>query len=194
MTIARYPSPDLTDGHVSLRRWSEGDLRCIEEASHDRAITGGTSVPSRFTPEEGLDFVKRQWSRVTDGVGVSQAIVETNHDVAVGLAFLGFRPQEGVAGIGFWLVGSARGRGHARRAVHLLTSWALDGLDLVRVEAWTHVNNVPSQRVLLGAGFEHEGRLRNFLRDEGKPCDALVFSRVPEPSDGTRDAPARGTN
>jgi RimJ/RimL family protein N-acetyltransferase len=33
--------------------------------------------------------------------------------------------------------------------------------------------------VLRSAGFEHEGRLRNFLTIDGRPSDALVFSIIP---------------
>jgi ribosomal-protein-alanine N-acetyltransferase len=173
-----YPDPELTDGRARLRPWRLSDTDCIEEAATDRRIPEGTSVPAVFTPEEGIAFVRRQWSRLQDGAGVSQAVVDAATDRAVGLAILSLRPQIGVGGLGYWVIPSARGEGYATTAARLLSGWGLSTLGLDRVEAWVEPDNVESQRVLLSAGFEHEGLLRNFLRSGGEPRDALVFSRV----------------
>jgi [ribosomal protein S5]-alanine N-acetyltransferase len=173
-----YPDPELTDGHVRLRAWRMSDMGCIAEAATDHRIPAGTTVPAVFTLDEGAAFVHRQWSRIEDGVGVSQAIVDTATDRAVGLAILSLRPQAGVGGLGYWVVPSARGNGFATAAARLLGDWGLSGLGLDRVEAWVEPDNVASQRVLLSAGFALEGRLRNFLRSDGEPRDALVFSSV----------------
>jgi RimJ/RimL family protein N-acetyltransferase len=177
VTLA-YPDPELTDGHVRLRAWRLSDMDCIAEAATDPRIPEGTSVPAVFTLNEGAAFVRRQWSRIEDGVGVSQAVVDTATDRAVGLAILSLRPQAGVGGLGYWVVPSARGNGYATTAARLLGDWGLSAVGLDRVEAWVEPDNVASQHVLRSAGFELEGRLRNFLRSDGEPLDALVFSRV----------------
>jgi [ribosomal protein S5]-alanine N-acetyltransferase len=133
-----YPEPVLTDGIVALRPWAEADLDCVREASADPEIPKGTTVPARFTPAEGLAFIERQWSRSADGIGVSQAIVEARTDRAVGLVIVSLRPQQHVAGLGYWVVPSARGGRVATRAVRLLAPWALAALRLNRLEAWVH--------------------------------------------------------
>jgi len=153
-------------------------MDCIAEAATDHRIPDGTSVPAVFTVEDGTAFIRRQWSRIADGIGVSQAVADTGTDRAVGLAILSLRPQPGVGGLGYWVIPSARGNGYATTAARLLGDWGLSILGLDRVEAWVEPDNVESQRVLLSAGFEQEGRLRNFLRSDGEPRDALVFSRV----------------
>ena len=63
--------------------------------------------------------------------------------------------------------------------VSLVSDWALQELDVVRLEAWVDPDNVASQRVLDHAGFVREGRLRNFLRTAGRTTDGLVYARVP---------------
>ena len=113
----RYPSPDLIDGPTHLRTWRLDDLACIEEASTDRRIPEGTTVPDRYTPDEGRAFIERQWSRVDNGEGVSLAISSASTRAAIGLIVLTLRPQEGVAGVGYWVVPSHRGQGHAARVV-----------------------------------------------------------------------------
>jgi ribosomal-protein-alanine N-acetyltransferase len=110
---------------------------------------------------------------------VSQAIVEVHSDRAIGLMWVALRPQPHVGGMGYWIVLSERGRGVATAAVRLFVPWALGALDLWRLEAWVQPENLASQRVLRNAGFQQEGRLRNFLNIEGGASDALVFSTIP---------------
>jgi RimJ/RimL family protein N-acetyltransferase len=42
-----------------------------------------------------------------------------------------------------------------------------------------HPENVASARVRRNAGFQQEGRLRNFLSIDGSTSDALLFSVIP---------------
>jgi ribosomal-protein-alanine N-acetyltransferase len=171
----QYPPAKLTDGSIAIRRWLETDVDCVRQASLDPTIPPGTTVPADYTVERGIAFIHRQWSRATEGVGVSQAIVEAGSDRAIGLIIVSARPQDHVAGLGYWIVPGARGRGAAIAAVRLVVRWALDALDLQRLEAWTAPDNAGSRNVLTKAGFQEEGRLRNFLSG---PADAMVYSVI----------------
>jgi len=173
-----YPDPPLSDGRIGLRRWQEGDVECIRLAGTDPDIPKGTTVPANFTPAEGLAFIHRQWTRVHNGEGVTQAIVEAQSDRAIGLMWVALRPQPHVGGLGYWVVPQERGSGAATAALRLVVPWALSALDLRRLEAWVQPENVASQQVLRSAGFVEEGRLRNFLTIEGRAADVLVFSSV----------------
>jgi ribosomal-protein-alanine N-acetyltransferase len=173
-----YPDPPLHDGRIGLRKWREADVECIRLAGTDPDIPKGTTVPATFTSAEGLAFIHRQWSRVENGEGVTQAIVEVDGDRAIGLMWVALRPQRHVGGLGYWVVPPERGQGVATAAVHLVIPWAMATLDLQRLEAWVDPDNLPSQSVLRSAGFQQEGRLRNFLTFEGKASDALVFSVI----------------
>ncbi|MDP2290050.1 MAG: GNAT family N-acetyltransferase [Actinomycetota bacterium] len=178
MAGLRYPIPDLTDGSTLLRAWTLDDLACVEEASSDPRIPESTSVPAPYSEAAGRGFIERQWSRLENGEGLSLALASPSTQAAIGLVVLTLRPQAGVAGIGYWVVPSARGDGHAARATRLLSDWALAEVGLARVEAWVESDNVASQHVLRTAGFECEGTLRSFLAFANRRADAMVFSRV----------------
>lgn len=178
MTGLRYPTPDLTDGSTLLRAWTLDDLACVEEASSDQRIPESTTVPAVYSPAAGQAFIERQWARLENGEGLSLAISSPSTHAAFGLVVLTLRPQMGVAGIGYWIVPSSRGDGHAARATRLLSDWALSEAGLDRVEAWVEPDNLASQRVLTKAGFECEGTLRSFLTFATRRADAMVFSRV----------------
>ncbi len=174
-----YPDPPLSNGSIGLRRWREEDVECIRLAGMDPDIPKSTTVPAIFTAAAGLAFIHRQWTRVHNGEGVTQAIVEAQSDRAIGLMWVALRPQAHVGGLGYWIVPPARGQGVATVAVRLVVPWALGALNLRRLEAWVQPENLASQRVLLNVGFQQEGRLRNFLNTESEVSDALVFSTIP---------------
>ena len=73
-----------------------------------------------------------------------------------------------------------RGCGVGRRA----TGWIADHLfasypDLHRIEANTRGDNAAMQRLLSGAGFTHEGRLRNAWRsDDGQWFDTMIYGML----------------
>lgn len=162
-----------------LRRWTEGDLGCVEEASLDPSIPEGTTVPATFTVAEGLAWIERQWGRADKGEGLSLAIADAGSGEALGTAVLLFRRQPLTAEIGYWLIERARGRGVGSRAIALLSRWAVTDAGLARVEALVEPDNVPSQRVLEKAGFRREGHLRSYLAFKRRRADALIYSLLP---------------
>ena len=103
-----YPDPELRSGGVRLRKWRYDDLACVEAASSDPRIPQGTTVPARYTEEEGRAFIERQWGRQTSGRGLSMAIADSETDEAKGLVFLGLGPIQGHSDLGYWLIPSAR--------------------------------------------------------------------------------------
>ena len=178
--VLSYPDPPLTDGAVLLRRWSESDLGCVEEASRDPVIPTGTTVPARFTVADGRAWIHRQWGRLEKGEGLSLAIADAESNEALGVVVLMFRPQPATVEIGYWVIEHARRRGLATRAVALLARWALTDARLARVEALVEPGNIPSQRVLERVGFGREGCLRSYLVfDDGRRADAFIYSLVP---------------
>lgn len=170
--------PELSDGEVLLRPWTAADLDCVREASAEGLVPATTSVPERWSAEASAAYLQRQAAREREGEGWSRAVVRVDDGVAVGSVVLLFRPQPGVAGVGYWLAPSARGRGQAARAVALLTEWGLRPGHFHRVEAWVEPGNHASVRTLERCGFRHEGRLRSFLAIGGRRSDVLVLARV----------------
>ena len=142
--------------------------------------TCSTTVPVEWSPEEGLQFVERQWSRLASGAGVSLAIADAQTDRAVGCVTLMHRPApHGGVGLGYWVVPAARGGGVASRAAALAADWALERPGVARVEALVEPANVASQRVVASAGFEREGLLRSYLQIGDRRADAIIYSRLP---------------
>lgn len=106
------------------------------------------------------------------------AIAAADSAEALGLLWLGIRPQAGVLGLGYWVVPGARRRGLGSHATRLAVDWALREAGIARIEAWVEPENVASQSLLTAAGFKREGVLRSFPAYPTRRADAVVFSRI----------------
>ena len=170
-----YPSPDLADDQIRLRRWEERDLDCIRLASSDPRIPEETSVPAAFSRAEGLAFIRRQWSRRDNDEGLSLAIEERSSQEAVGLIGAFLRTQPHVVGLGYWVVPPGRGNGYTPLAIGLLAPWLLGLTRLRRVEALVEPSNMASRRSLERCGFQEEGLLRSYLSGT---LDVVMYSLI----------------
>jgi ribosomal-protein-alanine N-acetyltransferase len=77
--------------------------------------------------------------------------------------------------LGYWVGEPYRRRGYTRAAVRALLRFAFHNLGLHRVEAACQPDNGPSRALLLGVGFEQEGRARAYLKINGAWRDHLLF-------------------
>ncbi len=84
--------------------------------------------------------------------------------------------QSGV--IGYWMGEKFAGQGYMSEAVDVIKRHAFGPLALHRVEAACIPDNERSVRLLKKAGFELEGRLRSYLKINGRWRDHLLFSCV----------------
>lgn len=86
--------------------------------------------------------------------------------------------DHGRAGIGYWIVPSARRQGYATDALATITAWGerLDGVDRLHlsVEPW----NEGSWRAAERVGYEREGLLRSWERVGTERRDMFVYGRV----------------
>ncbi|NDU76749.1 GNAT family N-acetyltransferase [Actinomadura sp. DSM 109109] len=86
--------------------------------------------------------------------------------------------------VGYWVARAHAGRGVATEAVRQALDVAFDALRLHRVEAFTRVDNLPSQRVLERNGFTPVGTARRHIHLDGRWHDERLFERLAPWDDG----------
>lgn len=171
--------PTLDAGQFRLRPFVLADIVAVREASSDPHIPLITTVPAVFTEDEGRRFIERQWSRAEHGTGYSFAIADAGTDRGVGQVGLWLHDlAEGRASIGYWVVGSGRGRQAAASAVRALTRWAHDELRIPRLQLNVEPWNTASIRTADRAGFRREGLLRSWQEVGGTRRDMYMYSHV----------------
>lgn len=119
----------------------------------------------------------RQRQKRAAGTVLALAIQGRDDERALGNVNLaGFDGDGREAGIGYWLVPEARGRGLATAAAALLINWGLRDLGLERIEFAILPDNAASQRVAERAGATPEGIRERSHEAEGRHWDMTIWS------------------
>lgn len=173
--------PRLEAGDLVLREFRDTDLELIPEASTDPLIPLITTVPSDYSDAAGLAFIQRQRDRLTSRQGYAFVIANRDGDRALGAIGLWIRNiDRGRAELGYWLGSSARGRGVAAAALAAGSEWALENVEIVRLELFVENWNIASLRTAEKASFIREGLLRKWELIGGEWKDLYVYSKVRE--------------
>lgn len=90
---------------------------------------------------------------------------------------------------GYWVARSHAGRGVATEALRQALDVAFGALRLHRVEAFTRVDNLASQRVLERNGFTLVGTARRHIHLNGRWHDERLFERLAPWDDGVSPTP-----
>jgi ribosomal-protein-alanine N-acetyltransferase len=78
--------------------------------------------------------------------------------------------------IGYWIGEPYWGKGYGRQAVRLLTTYAFDEMQLVRVFAGVFAKNKASMKVLEYAGYKLEAIMKSSIIKYGVITDEYIFS------------------
>ena len=172
--------PTLQYGLVTLRPSADGDVPTIYEACQDPLIPAFTTVPTTYTIDHAIDFVRsdpfsfaerRELRFVIDyGTGADRkfAGVVSLHTINI---------KNHTAEIGYWLEKSMRGKGIGTIAAKMITDYGFKTLGFRRIDGLADVDNTASQKLLTSAGYQKEGILRNKVtRDDGRQIDMALFA------------------
>ncbi|HET9103944.1 MAG TPA: GNAT family N-acetyltransferase [Solirubrobacteraceae bacterium] len=173
----RLPGEPLSDGPTTLRPWRESDLTAIVTLCRDPEIARWTRVPANYTEADGRVFLARRHDMAHAGLLAPFAIVSDGPDGELlgSISLLRFVWAHRRAEVGYWLGRSARGAGHATRAVGLICRWGFARLDLERIDLLASTGNAASQAVAQRAGFTREAVLRSSLNLPSGRQDVVCF-------------------
>ena len=177
-----WPSeiPTLQYGRVTLRPPAESDVEQIFEACQDPLIPRFTTVPAEYTMAHALDYVQRvpaslelhrEFPFVIEfGVGDDKefAGVVSLHTISL---------DNHRAEIGYWMHAPMRGKGIGTIAAKMITNYGFLTMGFRRIEAAVDVDNPASQKLLISAGYNKEGILRQRVtRSDGSQIDMVELA------------------
>lgn len=173
----RWHTTLTVDEAIHLRPWRMQDLDALVRHADDEQVSRGTSdrFPFPYTPADGEAFLS---GRVVD---LSEPVfaIEIDGEACGSIGVHRFARERAVgAEFGYWLGRAHWGRGVMTRVVSVFAPWAMDALDVLRLQATVLDFNIGSARVLEKNGFVEEGVLRSAVRKRGRLHDLRVFGRV----------------
>ena len=124
--------------------------------------------------------LRRYRTEIDAGTAYPYFIVRMEDDAILGGITIG-NIRRGVAQsgqLGYWIGKPFAGEGYMREAVGLACAHAFTKNGLHRLEAACLPDNERSIAVLRASGFEHEGKIRSYLKKNGTWRDHLLYSRI----------------
>lgn len=80
--------------------------------------------------------------------------------------------------VGYSIDEDEQGKGYMTETLKLILEYAFNEMELHRIEASTLVDNIKSQKVLLGCGFKKIGLNEKYIFINGKWQDHLTFQKI----------------
>jgi RimJ/RimL family protein N-acetyltransferase len=170
------PGAPLVDGDTALRPWRETDIAALVEACQDDEIVRWTRVPPHYGDADARAYLMQRYDATFAGLTAPFAIVDPGGGALLGsISLLRFAWEHARGEVGYWLGSSARGHGHATRAVRLICAWGFEALGLERIDLLAATGNPASLDVAERAGFTREAVLRSYMRGTYERQDMVAF-------------------
>lgn len=161
-SLSRSVQPSIAVGQVAvLRPWKVGDAPAVKDAFADPEIQRW-HVRAADTLDEVRGWITAWQQGWSDESQLNWALADTDSDALLGRVSLkGVDHRDGTAGVAYWMMPAARGRGLCSQAVAALCAWAFHEASFHRIELEHSTRNTASCRVAVKAGFDEEGTRRS---------------------------------
>jgi RimJ/RimL family protein N-acetyltransferase len=181
--------PTIQHGQFTLRPLSDSDIDAIYQSCQDPLIPKYTTVPDHYTIELAQNFVRAKTPRLFDERKAIHWVLTTSEDLHPaafkinGETFLGpfsihsIEEHNHIGEIGYWLNKDVRGHGYGSIGCKMVTNHAFETLCFRRLAGLVDSDNEASKKVLLTAGYEHEGLMKSRVtRTDGSQIDMDLFA------------------
>ena len=183
--------PTIRHGQFTLRPLSEADIDAIYQSCQDPLIPQFTTVPADYTMELAQGFVREKAPQgfaehkaipwvLTINKDVSPAALKVNGETFLGVFSIhGIEEDNHIGEIGYWLNKDVRGHGYGSIGCQMLTNYAFETLGFRRLAGLVDSDNEASKKLLLGAGYAHEGLMKSRVtRADGRQIDMDLFAAI----------------
>ena len=168
---------NLTGARVTLRAWKASDASSL--ARHANNANIARQLRDRF-PHPYTIADARQFIQSVTGARPTMLFAMVVDGEAVG--GIGFYPGADVerfsAEIGYWLAEPYWGRGITVEAIQLVSTYAFDVCNMLRLFALPFADNAQSIRALEKAGYTREATLRASSVKHGQIRDQALYALV----------------
>lgn len=162
---------------TTIRPALPGDAVALDRWRAERSVRRHQPLQEATVSELRSDLARQRMEDLYRGQGERfQWIVLSDGEPAGWITLAVLSWEHGLAEIGYALATAYQGRGIMREALALLLPELFAAAGIERIEARCSVENVASQRLLKGLGFEQEARLRSYFLLAGRRVDNYLYA------------------
>ncbi len=166
----------MTDGRVSLRRFTVRDAPMVQTLAGNAAVADTTlNIPHPYPPDAAERWIAGHAVEFAANTGAVFAVVEETGGALVGSISVGVDGEHDHGEVGYWIGQPFWGRGYASAALRLMVKHCFATMELHRVYAHHMARNPASGRVMQKAGFRLEGQLREHVAKAGRYEDIVIY-------------------
>jgi ribosomal-protein-alanine N-acetyltransferase len=175
-------TPTLRTARLVLGAFDLEDAAELQRLAGAREIADTTlSIPHPYELDHALAWIGQQRREAVRGRATNFAVRLLQPGSLIGSVGLrDIDPEHLQAELGFWIGREWWGKGYAREAASAVIQFGFDSLGLNRIYAHHMARNPAAGRVLLGAGMQREGLLRQRVRKWGVYEDVVLYAIVRE--------------
>jgi RimJ/RimL family protein N-acetyltransferase len=173
-------TPTLRTARLLLGTFDLEDAPELQRLAGAREIADTTlSIPHPYELDHALAWIGQQRREAVRGRATNFAIRLLPQSQLIGSVGLrDIDPEHLQAELGFWIGREWWGQGYAREAAAELIRFGFDSLGLNRIYAHHMSRNPAAGRVLLAAGMQREGLLRQRVRKWGVYEDVVLYGII----------------
>jgi len=151
------PFPVLKTERLTLRQLSVNDDKEIFALRSDKQVNKYIDRDPSNTIEDARKFIDKIAEVVRQNEGIYWAITLTNNDNLVGtICLFNFSNENDKAEIGYELLPAFQGQGIMQEATSKVIAFGLDVIGLKAIEAYTHLENKNSSKLLEKYNFKKQ--------------------------------------
>jgi ribosomal-protein-alanine N-acetyltransferase len=172
--------PTLRTARLLLGGFDLHDAAEVRRLAGAREIADTTlTIPHPYHLQDAVSWIELQNSDDGPRVSADFAIRLLPQQQLIGsIGLRDIDSQHGQAELGFWIGKDWWGQGYAREAARAVIQFGFESLNLNRICAHHMTRNPASGRVLLAAGMQREGVLRQRVRKWGVYEDVVLYAVV----------------
>ncbi|MTI96150.1 MAG: GNAT family N-acetyltransferase [Firmicutes bacterium] len=172
--------PELHTERLLLRKLKSTDADAVFQYASDPQVARYTTWEFHRSIEASREFVNFVLQCYEQGKVAPWALVERTGGRVIGTCgFVGWKPNQFRAEVGFALARSHWNKGFTTEAGRAVMEFAFDqGVN--RLEGRCYLDNVGSARVLEKLGMRFEGILRQHIYAKGQFYDVRMYSMLKE--------------
>ena len=175
-------TPTLLTTRLVLGAFDPNDAAELQRLAGAREIADTTlSIPHPYELDHALAWIAQQRREAVRGRATNFAVRLRASGAFIGSAGLRDIDREHLqAELGFWIGREWWGNGYAREAAAAVIEFGFDALGLNRIYAHHMARNPAAGRVLLAAGMQREGLLRQRVQKWGVFEDVVLYAIIRE--------------